>query len=152
MTDEGAKSYSHIFLLGFKYYFQTFPLLPPPPCSATCSPSGSPFPLRWITWWQTRSRCYGQSCSSAPPPSRPARPPCCSRRSLKTRWVGTVIAVCASCTLYIHSDTVEPPNTGHLGSRASVLYSEVSFIRSVRYRRFHCTCFHVRIIVVYVRM
>ena len=25
--------------------------------------------------------------------------------------------------------TVEPPNKGHLGTRASVLYSEVSFIR-----------------------
>ena len=25
--------------------------------------------------------------------------------------------------------TVEPPNKGHLGARASVLYSEVSFIR-----------------------
>ena len=34
--------------------------------------------------------------------------------------------------------TVEPPNKGHLGTRASVLYSEVSFIRSVLYRRFHC--------------
>ena len=27
------------------------------------------------------------------------------------------------------SATVEPPNKGHLGTRASVLYSEVSFIR-----------------------
>ena len=25
--------------------------------------------------------------------------------------------------------TVEPPNKGHLGTRASVVYSEVSFIR-----------------------
>ena len=25
--------------------------------------------------------------------------------------------------------TVEPPNKGHLGTRASVLYSDVSFIR-----------------------
>ena len=28
-------------------------------------------------------------------------------------------------------NTVEPPNKGHLGTRASVLYSEVSFIRRV---------------------
>ena len=29
----------------------------------------------------------------------------------------------------LHTSTVEPPNKGHLGTRASVLYSEVSFIR-----------------------
>ena len=39
--------------------------------------------------------------------------------------------------------TVEPPNKGHLGTRASVLYSEVSFIRSVLYRRFHCICIYM---------
>ena len=30
---------------------------------------------------------------------------------------------------HIYTCTVEPPNKGHLGTRASVLYSEVSFIR-----------------------
>ena len=44
---------------------------------------------------------------------------------------------------YVHVRTVEPPNKGHLGTRASVLYSEVSFIRSVLYRKFHCSYFHV---------
>ena len=33
-----------------------------------------------------------------------------------------------SCTSTFAA-TVEPPNKGHLGTRASVLYSEVSFIR-----------------------
>ena len=38
-----------------------------------------------------------------------------------------------------------PPNKGYLGTRASVLYSEVSFIRSVLYRRFHCIykCYYI---------
>ena len=31
--------------------------------------------------------------------------------------------------MYVNTCTVEPLNKGHLGTRASVLYSEVSFIR-----------------------
>ena len=31
-------------------------------------------------------------------------------------------------SLHENTHTVEPPNKGHLGTRASVLYSEVSFI------------------------
>ena len=36
----------------------------------------------------------------------------------------------------LDSYTVEPPNKGHLGTRASVLYSEVSFIRRLE---MYCT-------------
>ena len=41
---------------------------------------------------------------------------------------GVCVCVCVCRGL---RTTVEPPNKGHLGTRASVLYSEVSFIRSL---------------------
>ena len=53
---------------------------------------------------------------------------CCPRtvKYLQGVAAGTWV-VGFQCKTILH--LVEPPNKGHLGTRASVLYSEVSFIR-----------------------